>query len=107
MEKKLSLLINKLAVCQATCNYCLNACLNEDHVKMLTDCIKRDKECAEICGLAISLLSSYSIFDRKILQLCINACEKCADECLKHEHIHCRECAKACKDCAEVCKTYI
>jgi len=107
MEKKNLELINKLAYCQAMCNYCFNACLKEEDVKMMARCIKLDKECSEICGLAISHISSDGSLTKEILTLCVKACQQCAEECGKHDNDHCRECAKACKECAEACNSYL
>ncbi|MDL2290434.1 four-helix bundle copper-binding protein [Paludibacteraceae bacterium OttesenSCG-928-F17] len=106
MEKKISELLVKLAVCHATCNYCFNACLNENEIKMMKECIKLNRDCAEICALAISLVSSYSRFDKDILRLCIKACDRCSGECRKHDYIHCQECARACEECAAACRAY-
>lgn len=106
MEKKEMYLTGVLANCQAMCNYCFDACLHEEDVKMMTKCIKLDKECAEICNLALSLLASNSSFTKEVLQLCITACTKCGEECKKHQNEHCQKCAKACEDCAEACKSY-
>lgn len=107
IDKDTNGLIDKLAVCQAMCNHCFNACLNEEDVKMMKDCIKLDKDCAEICSLAISSVASQSSFAKDVLQLCAAVCDRCAEECGKHDNSHCRDCAKACKECAEACREYI
>lgn len=106
MDKHMYDLINELAECQAACNFCFNACLEEADVQMMTRCIKLDKDCSEICGLALSLVASDSEFSEDILELCIAACEACAEECKKHNYEHCQECAKACQKCAEACRNY-
>jgi len=106
MEKKVLYLVSVLANCKAMCNYCFNACLHEEDVKMMKDCIKLDKECAEICGLTLSLIASDSPFSKEILSLCSKACQKCADECKKHHYDHCQDCARACSQCAEACNEY-
>lgn len=107
MDNKEKELIKKLAACQAMCNYCFNACLHEEDVKMMKDCIKLDKECGEICGLAISAVASDSSLCKEILQLCAKICRNCAEECGKHHNQHCRDCAQACKECEEACNAYL
>jgi len=107
MEKKKLDLVKQLANCQAMCNYCFNACLNEEDVKMMKGCIKLDKDCSEICGLALSLVASDSAFTAEILKLCAEVCQKCADECKKHNNTHCQDCARACQECSEACKNYV
>lgn len=107
MEHKTFEVKKHLADCYVLCNYCFNACLKEDDVKMLAKCIKLDKECGEICGVALSLVASDSEFKKEIVNFCIKACEACAAECRKHNHEHCRECAQSCEKCAEACRAYL
>ncbi len=106
MERKMSSLVQALAECHAACNHCFNSCLEEKDVHMMTNCIKQDKECAEVCIMASSLVASNSGLTKEILHLCISACEMCANECKKHHYDHCQECAKACSECAEACRAY-
>ena len=107
MDDKILGLIERLSICQAKCNYCFNACLKEEDVKMMVRCIKLDKECAEICSITLSQIASDSEFKREILQLCAKACEECANECKKHSYPHCQKCAAACEECAEACRNFI
>ena len=43
-------LISALGNCINHCNYCADACLDEDNVKMMVDCIRTDRVCAEVCS---------------------------------------------------------
>lgn len=100
-------LISALGNCINHCNYCADACLDEDHVKMMVDCIRTDRVCAEVCTALSRVLSTgYKDVDG-LVQYCIKICNACADECEKHDHAHCRECAKACRNCAQACKEYL
>lgn len=99
-------LINKLYDCAAACNYCADACLDEDNVKMMVQCIRLDKVCAATCvatakALAITISNSGI---EGLIEYCKEICRKCGDECSKHEAQHCQECAKACKECVEACE---
>ena len=97
-------LIDTLANCVAECNHCMNACLEEDDVKMLTRCIKLNTDCAEICDLAIAWVSRNSEHAEHLLHECADVCEACAEECEKHSHMsHCKKCAEVCRTCAEAC----
>jgi len=108
MEKRMTELTAMLAHCVVTCNYCFDACLREDDVKMMAECIRLDKACAEICSLALSQAASKSPFIGNLMHLCVKACEACADECGKHHHLdHCQECAEVCRQCAEACRRYV
>lgn len=104
-EKKQEL-IHILGECVNTCNHCFSACLKEDNIKMMTDCIRLDKECAEVCSFTI-LMFHKSKFVGKYLELCMNVCEACGEECGKFEHEHCKKCAQKCKECAKACRDFI
>jgi len=106
MEKKIMNLTSVLANCQAMCNYCFDACLHEEDVKMMSKCIKLDKECAEMCNVTLSMLASNSLFSKEIIKLCAKICTECAKECGKHNNEHCKKCAEACQQCAEACNEY-
>lgn len=93
--------------CAMTCNYCAMACLEEDAVNELTNCIRRDMECAAFCRSTAEILSLNSSYSVQLCQLCANICNDCAEECEKHAKMgmeHCRECAAACRLCATACK---
>lgn len=99
-------LLNALTNCAAECNHCATACLDEQDVKMLANCIKLDIDCAEICTIAAGFVSRNSSHARHILAECADICNACADECEKHAKHgmeHCKTCAEACRKCAEAC----
>ncbi|OCA85093.1 four-helix bundle copper-binding protein [Pseudobacillus wudalianchiensis] len=89
--------------CMEACNHCYDSCLKEEDVSMMAGCIRLDRECADICALAIKSMQSNSPFAKQICQLCADICEACGNECKKHEHDHCQKCAEACFRCAEEC----
>lgn len=43
--------LNELQKCITACNVCFDACLNEPHVGHMADCIRLDRDCADICSL--------------------------------------------------------
>lgn len=100
-------LVHKLAECILTCNYCMNACLDEEHVMMMKDCIRLDSQCSVICSTTLQLLHKHSRFMQEELELCAKACEACAEECSKHQQDHCQLCAQACKECAQACRNFM
>lgn len=100
-------LIEALNNCIAHCNYCGGACLKEENMKMMADCIHSDIVCAEICATTVKLLAMDSDMARKMVEICKEACEKCAQECEQHDHQHCKDCAEACRKCADACSTYL
>ncbi|WP_034918874.1 four-helix bundle copper-binding protein [Gillisia sp. CAL575] len=100
-------MIHALGNCINKCNYCGDACLDEENVKMMVTCIRTDKVCAEVCSTLNQLLATdYKDVD-DLIKYCIKVCNACADECEKHEHDHCKECAQACRECARVCEAHL
>ncbi|WP_233880905.1 four-helix bundle copper-binding protein [Virgibacillus halodenitrificans] len=97
-------LLNVLHECMEACNHCYNACLQEDDIKMMADCIRLDRECADICGYLEQAISRGTPFVPELASVCAKICEACGNECKKHDHAHCQACAEACLKCAEECK---
>jgi hypothetical protein len=92
--------------CVVACENWATACLSEQDVKSMKECIRLDRECAEICPTAARLMSQKGRFAARLCQLCAEVRDACAmEECGKHSHVeHCRMCAIACKACAGECK---
>ncbi|MBT2756831.1 four-helix bundle copper-binding protein [Mesobacillus foraminis] len=86
------------------CYVCFDACLAEEHVGMMAECIRLDRLCADVCEFAVKSIQSNSPFLGQICQLCADICEACGNECKKHDHEHCQKCAKSCFRCAVLCR---
>lgn len=101
-------LIKTLYDCAAACNYCADACLDEDNVKMMVRCIRLDKICAETCIATAKALAVNAPNDdlKGLVKYCMEICRKCGDECAQHKTDHCKRCAEACKRCEEACKNF-
>jgi hypothetical protein len=97
-------LLSILAECAAACNYCSTACLQEENVKMMAECIRLDMDCAQMCELTAAFVSRNSDHANHLLKECAEICDKCAAECSKHNNDHCKACAEACSKCAEACR---
>ena len=92
------------------CHQCADACLEEDDVHVLRDCIRLDLECAAACQSAVTMMQMDAKFAESYCQLCADICDACAEECGKHAAMgmeHCRICAEACKACSEACKEMV
>jgi len=96
-------LIRQLTDCAITCEQCATACLNESNVQAMTNCIKLDRDCTDVCHMAAKLLIRDSVIGRQFLLICEEMCRKCAEECAKHDMDHCQRCAEACRNCADAC----
>ncbi|MCP9199694.1 four-helix bundle copper-binding protein [Gramella sp. GC03-9] len=100
-------LISALGNCINHCNYCADACLDEDHVKKMVDCIRLDRVCAEVCSALNQVLAIDYKDVRGLVEYCKKVCQACADECGKHDAKHCKDCAVACKQCVKACETFL
>lgn len=108
MNPELEELTMKVAACQAACNHCYDACLKEDDIDKMRECIRTDRDCADLCGLVLDFAHRDSHLFNEVVELCAKACDQCAEECEKHHHHdHCQACAEACRACAEACRAYI
>jgi hypothetical protein len=99
-------IIRALAQCINACEACASGCLNENSVQSLTDCIRTDMECADICSVTLKFIGRNSSIINELLDLCIAVCKRCAEECEKHQMDHCRRCAEACSRCVEMCNEF-
>lgn len=109
MEQHKLNLMDKLANCIAACNQCYEACFKEEeHLHHMVDCIRTDRECADICSFTLSFISRESAMTNDIVELCAIACAACAAECEKHTDMeHCQACAQACHECEDACRHYL
>ena len=105
---KNSELIQILNECAAKCNHCADACLDEQDIKMMVKCIRLDRICAATCEATAKILAANSAGEHAqgLVKFCREICEKCADECEKHEMKHCQDCADACRECAAACSAF-
>lgn len=95
--------------CAQACTSCADACLGEASVQQLTQCIRLNLDCADVCAatgvLSTRRTGSNEDVIRAMLEACALACRICGDECDRHagEHEHCRICAESCRRCGEAC----
>lgn len=99
--------LEKLARCATACESCMDACLDENDVKKMVECIRTDRDCAKICHITASFVASNSPHAAHLVKECEEICRACAEECEKHEMDHCQACAKACRECEEACQSFL
>ncbi len=90
--------------CARACENCATACLGEDMVGMMVECIRADRDCADLCSLCARFLMRKSDLATELCRLCAMACDLCGEECASHEQDHCQLCAQACRQCAISCR---
>jgi hypothetical protein len=96
--------------CANACTACADACLGEATVQQLTQCMRLNLDCADVCATTGSVAtrrtgSNEEVF-RLMLQACAAACRVCGEECERHaaHHEHCRVCAQSCRRCEQACQ---
>jgi hypothetical protein len=90
--------------CAIACEQCATECLKEEDVKMLSLCIRLDRECALVCQATASLMSMGGSHPHLLCGVCEEICLRCAEECERHSDMeHCKRCAEECRRCAEEC----
>ncbi|WP_181703966.1 four-helix bundle copper-binding protein [Chthonobacter albigriseus] len=96
--------------CAQACTACADACLGEKMVADLTQCIRFNMDCADVCAatgrVASRRTGSNELIIRQMLEVCAEACRLCGEECASHAsmHEHCRVCAEACRSCETACR---
>ena len=93
-------------LCALFCTSCADACLAED--MDMRQCIRMCLDTADICTATSRIATRLTAYDatlrRRMLEVCIEACTLCAEECGRHDHEHCRLCGTMCRECADNCR---
>ena len=98
--------------CAQTCETCSDDMIGMDHhgdQKLMAQCIRLCRECADICVLAGRWMSQGSTMADRLCGLCADICDTCAEVCEQHapHHALCGPCATECRRCAELCRKMI
>lgn len=97
MDMRNKELIESLTNCMNYCNWCADACLDEDNLKDMIACIRVDKACAATCNALIQVLPTKYDNIQGLVDYCLKVCKACGDECEKYPSDHCKKCAEACR----------
>jgi hypothetical protein len=107
-DEPLALAVRHAMFCSAICVACADACLAEKMVEKMRQCIRLCLDCADVCAatyrIGMRRTASNELVLDEMLQLCITACDICAEECANHDHDHCRQCAEMCRETARNCR---
>ena len=96
--------------CAQTCTSCADACLAEEMVAQLRQCIRYNMDCADVCAATATVSNRRTGANeeviRRMLEACVTACRRSGEECQRHatHHEHCRICAEACRQCEQACQ---
>lgn len=108
LNEPLALAVRHAMFCSAICTSCADACIAEKMVEEMRQCIRLCLDCADVCDAAFKLAArrtgTNEIVIQEMLQLCVTACDLCAEECGRHDNDHCRLCAEMCRETSRDCK---
>lgn len=78
---KLSEAIDAALACAQTCTACADACLAEETVAELRDCIRTDLDCADICATTAAVLSRRTGSNLTVVKAQLEACRTACATC--------------------------
>lgn len=73
------------------CEWCADKCIDEG--PQMAECIRLCRDVADLGMLNAKLIARDSVFGPEVAEVFARAAEECADECMRHPHAHCQECA--------------
>jgi hypothetical protein len=98
--------VHHTMTCAAICNSCADACVAE--TADMRQCIRLCLDCADVCTATYRVASRRTGGDRQLIRTllasCIEACERTAEECDRHDFAHCKRCALMCRECVDDCR---
>jgi hypothetical protein len=106
LNEALALAVRHAMFCAAICTSCADACSAEE--MDMRQCTRTCLDCADVCDATFKVgtrrSGSNEVLLQEMLQLCITACDICAEECERHDQEHCRLCAEMCRETARDCR---
>lgn len=106
LNEPLALAVRHAMFCSAICTSCADACSAEE--MDMRQCIRTCMDCADICDATFKTAArrtgSNELLLQEMLQLCITACDICAEECARHDNDHCSRGAEMCRETSRDCK---
>lgn len=73
------------------CEWCADQCIDEG--PEMAECIRLCRDVADLALQNVRFVARDSIFGPELAETFAHAAEECAQECARHRHEHCQECA--------------
>jgi hypothetical protein len=104
-DEKFQSCIDTCLECANQCDYCILECLKEENIKVLVQCIRLNRECAQMCLNTARTMTLGSEHYWDVCKVCADYCDRCVIECEKRTYMDCcRLCVEICKRCADECR---
>jgi len=88
------------------CEWCADQCIQEAD-PMMIECIQLCEDVSELAEVAETFVPRQSRFERSVLQTLQQAMQACAQECGRHSHAHCQECAEELHRATDAIQQYL
>ncbi|WP_218836314.1 four-helix bundle copper-binding protein [Halorarum salinum] len=73
------------------CEWCADQCIDEG--PGMEECIRLCRDVADLATLNVQFMARDSAFGQDLAETFASAAQECANECARHPHSHCQECA--------------
>jgi len=92
LTEEMRVVLHDLIQSATACEWCAERCIDEG--PQMAECIRLCRDVADLATLNVQFISRDSVFGPEAIEVFANAAEACAQECARHGHRHCQECAE-------------
>ena len=92
LTDEMRVVLHDLVQSATTTEWCAERCVDEG--PEMSECLRLCRDVADLATLNVQLISRDSIFGPEAIEVFASAAEACAQECARHGHRHCQECAE-------------
>ncbi|HKJ59624.1 MAG TPA: four-helix bundle copper-binding protein [Halobacteriales archaeon] len=92
LTEEMRVVLHDLIQSATACEWCAERCIDEG--PGMAECIRLCRDVADLATLNAQFISRDSVFGPAAIEVFADAAEACAQECARHGHRHCQECAE-------------
>lgn len=81
------------------CEWCADRCIGEG--QQMAECLRLCRDVADIASQNARFIARDSSFGPDLAQLFVSVAEECAQECARHPHGHCQDCARVLRQASQ------
>ena len=92
LTEEMRVVLHDLVQSATATEWCAERCIDEG--PQMAECIRLCRDVGDLATLNVQFISRDSVFGPEAIEVFANAAEACAQECARHGHRHCQECAE-------------
>ena len=92
LTDEMRVVLHDLVQSATACEWCAERCIDEGPA--MSECLRLCRDVADLATLNVQFLARDSVFGPEAIEVFASAAEACAQECARHGHSHCQECAE-------------